>query len=351
MSAVLQEKGQLFHYPRLRFSVCNFDFTRGLRLQFQESIGGMSSRRSRINNEIDVSGTVSKKVGKGYVPSSTDRKRVLKSTESTAVEKVQAWEAFTDLTGPSNTRSEDVMPVERTSFVAAPSNNDPQQGGTGRSYASVVANCGTHPTSGPKTSSKQMIPKKSPKDELDNLIDEELYNESHTKKLECPSGHTAKDQYFPGDNLRWVRNIASHNLDSMNSFSDKADHLDNREMQYKDKPSQADEKASKDILNSRNNGSVNQMTIDLYGQRVREGIKILENHLEFGVYCRSLVHLRVITGYGSPGTGPSKLKHAVVDLLKKENIKWQEENKDSLLITFDGQKRELAFVECRRYSD
>ncbi|KAI3708950.1 hypothetical protein L2E82_38569 [Cichorium intybus] len=278
----------------------------------------MSGRiRSRRRKVINARGTVSDRAENG-----------------SGFEKDQAWETISDLSGPSNTSSEDAIPSVRTSFAAS-SNNDPQQGdiphlvGNGKSYASVVANLGTCRPSSPKTPSKQMIEEKSESDELDNLKYEH-YNESHTKNLECPSEHTAVEDI----DIRW----------------NKADHLDNWEIPYKEKALQADERESKDIFTSRNDESLNQMTIDLHGQRVREGIKILENHLEFGVYCGSLMRLRVIIGYGSHRTGPSKLKSAVVDLLKKEDITFQEETKGSLLITFDGQKRELGFVECSKYS-
>ncbi|KAI3496391.1 hypothetical protein L1887_38752 [Cichorium endivia] len=66
------------------------------------------------------------------------------------------------------------------------------------------------------------------------------------------------------------------------------------------------------ILNLRNKGFENSMTIDLHGQHVKEGVKILKHHLVFGVYRRSLRQLRVITGYGSHGTGPSELKQSFV---------------------------------------
>lgn len=106
---------------------------------------------------------------------------------------------------------------------------------------------------------------------------------------------------------------------------------------YKEKALQAYEKASEDIFVLRNKGFENLMTINLV-EHVQDGVKILKNHLLFGVYCRSLGYLEVITG-----PGPSVLKQSVVDLLRKENIKWQEVNINTLLIKFDGQKRELSF--------
>lgn len=41
------------------------------------------------------------------------------------------------------------------------------------------------------------------------------------------------------------------------------------------------------ILNSWNKGFENSMTIDLHGQHVKEGVKILKHHLVFGVWCIS----------------------------------------------------------------
>nr|KAJ0195654.1 hypothetical protein LSAT_V11C700366670 [Lactuca sativa] len=115
---------------------------------------------------------------------------------------------------------------------------------------------------------------------------------------------------------------------------------------WKEKAEQADEKASQDIFDSRNkNNIVDLMTIDLHGQHVKEGMMRLKYHLAFGVYGRSLRRLRVITGYGSGGTGQSMLKQAVVDLLKTEKFEWEKENEGSLLIKFDMKKRELGFVK------
>ncbi|CAH1449580.1 unnamed protein product [Lactuca virosa] len=112
------------------------------------------------------------------------------------------------------------------------------------------------------------------------------------------------------------------------------------------KAEQADERASQDIFYSRNkNNIVDLMTIDLHGQHVKEGMTILKYHLAFGVYGRSLRRLRVITGYGSGGTGQSMLKLAVVDLLKTEKFEWEKENEGSLLIKFDMKKRKLGFVK------
>ncbi|KAL7593586.1 hypothetical protein Lser_V15G33675 [Lactuca serriola] len=115
---------------------------------------------------------------------------------------------------------------------------------------------------------------------------------------------------------------------------------------WKEKAEQADERASQDIFDSRNkNNIVDLMTIDLHGQHVKEGMMRLKYHLAFGVYGRSLRRLRVITGYGSGGTGQSMLKQAVVDLLKTEKFEWEKENEGSLLIKFDMKKRELGFVK------
>ncbi|KAI3708954.1 hypothetical protein L2E82_38574 [Cichorium intybus] len=96
-----------------------------------------------------------------------------------------------------------------------------------------------------------------------------------------------------------------------------------------------------------NKGIKNRIKIDLREQCLGEGMKILKHHLIFGVYRRSLWQLQVITG--CHGSRRSVLKQSVVDILKRENIKWREESSGCLLITFDGQKRELGFVECGRF--
>ncbi|CAH1419366.1 unnamed protein product [Lactuca virosa] len=91
---------------------------------------------------------------------------------------------------------------------------------------------------------------------------------------------------------------------------------------------------------------INRITINLSGQSVEDGIYYLKKHLIFGVYCGTLVHLHVNTGYDG-----SDLKQAVTDLLDDEGIKWkQEEDPRCVLITFDREKKELKFNKGGRNS-
>ncbi|KAI3496390.1 hypothetical protein L1887_38751 [Cichorium endivia] len=210
---------------------------------------------------------------------------------------------------------------------------------------------------------------KSPLQEPDNW-EIVAKKESRKEKLDYPS----KQHYLPEDCYQKYRNTASQHWDAANAFYDKAriarasgkwEDAKNFSIQGRmceEKARQADETASKDIFDSRlnqlidlgssckiwgerrgrggtqklnpltqltssirdlflwkdrlfslkhmNKGFENSMTIDLHGQHVKEGVKILKHHLVFGVYRRSLLQLRVITGYGSHGTGPSELKQS-----------------------------------------
>ncbi|KAI3496393.1 hypothetical protein L1887_38754 [Cichorium endivia] len=310
------------------------------------SIGGRSSRRSsrrsREKKVIVVHGTVSNMLGKDYASSSNNRTGVWESNMSAVLEKVQAWEVMPpDLSAP---RNEDVMAMFGT---CSSSNNDIQQGdisfmGGNRSYASAVANCGTRPLSVSEISSE---------DEQDNW-ENVVKNKSPTQRFECPPKVTAN-----GDDYQDCRITASRYWDSMRALWGQAEfarangrwdetiHYENQAKMLRNKAEQADEMASQDIFDLCN-GIQNRMKIDLRGQNLAEGMRILKLHLIFGVYQRSLWQLQVITGYGSHGSRPSVLKQSVLDLLKEENIKCEEENTGSLLITFDGHKRVLGFVEC-----
>lgn len=95
-----------------------------------------------------------------------------------------------------------------------------------------------------------------------------------------------------------------------------------------------------DYMTCRNKNIENVITIDLHGQHVKQGMKLLKLHLLFGAYvrCKHLICLlitfrwqiyiiiiyilfrvydvavrlfRVITGCGSHGLGKSKLKQSV----------------------------------------
>ncbi|CAH1447009.1 unnamed protein product [Lactuca virosa] len=109
---------------------------------------------------------------------------------------------------------------------------------------------------------------------------------------------------------------------------------------------QADRMSSLNIFDSRNKNIKNLIEMDLHGQHVQEGVELLKVHLLFGAFVRSVRCFRVITGYGSKGTGISKLKESVVDLLQTENIQFKEEDPGTLFIQLDEQKREFCFLEC-----
>ncbi|CAI9293927.1 unnamed protein product [Lactuca saligna] len=182
---------------------------------------------------------------------------------------------------------------------------------------------------------------------------------SHKQKLDFLSKDTTKKQHnIPGDDYKKYRHNANQHWKIQKSLVEQARNahasgkwdegvnLYEKARMWKEKAEQADERASQDIFDSRNkNNIVDLMTIDLHGQHVKEGMMRLKYHLAFGVYGRSLRRLRVITGYGSGGTGQSMLKQAVVDLLKMEKFEWENENEGSLLIKFDMKKRKLGFVK------
>ncbi|RRT66474.1 hypothetical protein B296_00014696 [Ensete ventricosum] len=86
------------------------------------------------------------------------------------------------------------------------------------------------------------------------------------------------------------------------------------------------------------------VTIDLHGQHVKQAIGLLKLHLLLFAYIPSVPCLKVITGCGADGVGKGKLKHAVLGLVEKEDIKWREENAGTLILSLDEPK-EYSFVE------
>ncbi|KAI3708951.1 hypothetical protein L2E82_38570 [Cichorium intybus] len=292
---------------------------------------------------------VSNLLGKDYASSSNNRTGVRESKVPVVITKVQALKAMPDVTKPSNT-SEDVMAKVGTSYGASPSNNDLQEGKGGtnmKSYYDALADFGTHPPSGPKTCSEQTTHEKSREDERENV----LKNESRKQKPGHPSEATAN-----GDDYQNCRRTANLYWDSMKDKRRKAAvaredgrlcdavYYENEAEMFKEKAEAEDERASQDIFYLTNRRFKNKLKVDLCELDLAEGMRKLKFHLKFAVYERSLWQLKVI--YGSDGTEASKRRQSVVDLLKGENIKWQEDNIDSLLITFDGLKRTLDFVEC-----
>ncbi|GJR71610.1 SMR domain-containing protein isoform X1 [Tanacetum coccineum] len=216
--------------------------------------------------------------------------------------------------------------TDMTSDLASSSDSDLNMGFNSRNYYDVLAGFGTQPAPGPKSTS-----------ELTQDVLESLFKTGKSKKHE-PS------------NMNW-RNVVK----KMESFGEAASAYANGKREYasylsdqgrqcNEKARQADKRASQDIFNSRNKDFENLITIDLHGQHVKQGMKLLKLHLLFGAYVRSVRLFRVITGCGSHGVGKSKLKQSVINLLESENIDWNEENRGTLLIKLNGQ-REFSFLD------
>ncbi|GER28072.1 smr (Small MutS Related) domain-containing protein [Striga asiatica] len=165
-----------------------------------------------------------------------------------------------------------------------------------------------------------------------------------------------------GDEYRVLRESAQQHWNSMKSYYQKAvtaftsgekefaSYLSDQGRLQNKMAREADEKASQDIFTARNKSIENMITIDLHGQHIKPGMKLLKLHLLFGACVRSVRSFRVITGCGSHGVGKSKLKNSVIDLLKKEGIKWSEENRGTLLIKLEGQTN-FSFLDSGSDSD
>ncbi|KAI3507893.1 hypothetical protein L1887_22888 [Cichorium endivia] len=281
----------------------------------------------------------------------------------------------------SNTQSKDNRALleasdnltDRTSDLASSSKSDLQSnvsymGCIDRNYFDVLVNCGNQPSSGPKTSSELtqdvleslFNTKKSSKHEPGNMNWRNVVKkmESFGQMLDYPSEEDSAKKHVPakGDDYHNCRNTASQHWDSMKSYYHKAAtayasgrreyaaYLSDQGRMCNEKARQADKRASHDIFDSRNKKFENVITIDLHGQHVKQGMKLLKLHLLFGAYVRSVRMFRVITGCGSHGLGRSKLKQSVVNLLETENIEWKEENRGTLLIKLNGQ-REFGFLD------
>ncbi|KAJ0765283.1 putative Smr domain-containing protein [Helianthus annuus] len=264
--------------------------------------------------------------------------------------------------------------TDRTSDLASSSETDLNVGFDRRNYFDVLAGCGPQPPSGTKNTS-----------ELTHEVLESLFNAPKSSKHEPGSMNwrnvvkkmeslgqgldyspedTVKKQHIPakGDDYQDYRTTASQHWDSMKSYYHKAAtayangkreyaaYLSDQGRICNEKARQADERASQDIFNSRNKDIENVITIDLHGQHVKQGMKLLKLHLLFGAYVRSVRLFRVITGCGSHGLGKSKIKQTVVNLLEAENIEWKEENRGTLLIKLNGQ-REFSFLDSGSDSD
>ncbi|KAJ9565310.1 hypothetical protein OSB04_001276 [Centaurea solstitialis] len=292
--------------------------------------------------------------------------------------------------------------TDRTSDLASSSESDLQgnvtyMGCNDRNYFDVLASCGTEHPSVPKTSSELtqdvleslFHTRKSSKHEPDSMNWRNVVKkmESLGQMFDYPSEDTVeKQQVFElqeyckstlGFNevllsqgnllllylMLWLDSIKCSELHVVSftmSFRclsivqaatayasgkrEYAAYLSDQGRMCNEKARQADQRASQDIFTSRNKSIENVITIDLHGQHVKQGMKLLKLHLLFGAYVRSVRVFRVITGCGSHGLGKSKLKQSVVNLLETENIEWKEENRGTLLIKLNGQ-REFSFLD------
>lgn len=300
----------------------------------------------------------------------------------------KALDSLLELTDPSselsnigqdqneNTSGKDTRPYLESSYdssdvtsdFASSSDSDLNMGFNSRNYYDVLAGFGTQPVPGPKSTSEMtqdvleslFQSRKSKKHEPSNMNWRNVVKkmESFGETLGYPSLDTTKDQPIPakGVDYQVYRSTASEQWDSMKSYYHKAAsayangkreyaaYLSDQGRQCNEKARQADKRASQDIFNSRNKDFENIITIDLHGQHVKQGMKLLKLHLLFGAYVRSVRLFRVITGCGSHGVGKSKLKQSVINLLESENIDWNEENRGTLLIKLNGQ-REFSFLD------
>ncbi|XVE79403.1 hypothetical protein DITRI_Ditri14bG0055800 [Diplodiscus trichospermus] len=174
----------------------------------------------------------------------------------------------------------------------------------------------------------------------------------------CPSSvvEPQQDIYAKGDEYHEFRKTAKQHWDSMRSYDQKAATAyskgkseyvaylsDQGKIQTK-LAREADERASQDIFKARNKVFENVITIDLHGQHVKQAMRLLKLLLLFGTHVPSVQTLRVITGCGTHGTGKSKLKQSVINLLEKEGIQWREENRGTVLVKLD-ECRELSFLD------
>lgn len=274
---------------------------------------------------------------------------------------LEAWDNSTDWTSDLASSSKNESNVSYMGF------ND-------RNYFDVFVNGGSHAPSVPKTPSEltqdvlESLFKtpKSSKHEPNAMNWRNVVKkmESLGKMIDYPSEDTPKNHQIPtnGNDYQIYRSNATQHWDSMKSYYHKAAnayasgrrehaaYLSDQGRMCNEKARQADERASNDIFDSRNKKFENVITIDLHGQHVKRGMKLLKLHLLFGAYVRSVRVFRVITGCGSHGLGRSKLKQSVVKLLETEKIEWKEENRGTILIKLNGQK-EFGFLDSGSDSD
>nr|XP_009409445.1 PREDICTED: SMR domain-containing protein At5g58720 isoform X2 [Musa acuminata subsp. malaccensis] len=185
--------------------------------------------------------------------------------------------------------------------------------------------------------------------------------ESFGQGLEFCSSSTEDTQsnaaYGKEDDYQVFRGVSKKHWDKMRTYYQEAamaysrgerahaSYLSEKGKLYRDIAREADEKASREIFETRNKHIKNMVTIDLHGQHVKQAIGLLKLHLLLFTYIPSVPYLKVITGCGADGVGKGKLKHAVLGLVEKEGVKWREENAGTLILSLDEPK-EYSFVKC-----
>lgn len=177
----------------------------------------------------------------------------------------------------------------------------------------------------------------------------------HRPDIRTRDGAAVKSSPAAGDEYQVYREAAKQHWESMkfcfqkastafsNGERDYAAYMSEQGRLHNKRGQEADEQASQDIFKERNKTIENMITIDLHGQHVKQAMKLLKLHLLFGAYVRSVRAFRVITGCGSHGVGKSRVKQSAINLLKKEGIRWREENRGVLLIWLDEQT-EFSFL-------
>lgn len=158
-------------------------------------------------------------------------------------------------------------------------------------------------------------------------------------KLFGNDSESHKEIVANGDELKVLGKEARQNLELNRSFCQKA--KNNSEMHQ-----QSVKEESRQIFMDRNKNFCNKVIIDLHGQRVKQAMKILKDHLSLP----SIKILWVITGQGLHSGGKSVLKQSVIELLDKERIKYAEVNPGRLLITLD-QHRSFEFKDAESDSN
>ncbi|KAL4558364.1 hypothetical protein LXL04_036563 [Taraxacum kok-saghyz] len=270
---------------------------------------------------------------------------------------LEAWDNSTDWTSDLASSSKNESNVSYMGF------ND-------RNYFDVFVNGGSHVPSVPKTPSEltqdvlESLFKtpKSSKHEPNAMNWRNVVKkmESLGKMIDYPSEDTPKNHQIPtnGNDYQIYRSNATQHWDSMKlqmhmlvvGANTRHISLIRGECTMKKLGKQMKRQAMIYLTQGLNKKFENVITIDLHGQHVKRGMKLLKLHLLFGAYVRSVRVFRVITGCGSHGLGRSKLKQSVVKLLETEKIEWKEENRGTILIKLNGQK-EFGFLDSGSDSD